>query len=969
MTPMTIRRRVLVALIAVLGSLFALALVAARYYGEMLEAQRWSVHTFEVLNVLDQIQGDLSSDTGVPYCALTGNRGFIVARGSSLSYPEHYRRLVELVRDNPAQVEQASRLDQAWEHWRNQYLVPLQALCNLEPGMARPARAEVDSIAMRGIALNLAVRDQLQSMVDAEKSLLNQRQATVDRLQESTAVALGLAGLVTAVLGLLTGTSLFRAASMQDRLNRTLEDEVEQRRLAEKRLTNSEMRVRSVLDNVPDGIITIDERGIIESFNPSAEAIFGYLAEDVIGRNLSMLMPEPYRAAHNSYLERYNRTGESRIIGKRVEMVGQRSDGTRFELDLAVTEINIEGERLFTGIVRDISESRRRNAEIQRFKATLDNTLDMIYMFDPVGLNFVYVNRGARELLGYSREELLRMRASDLTPAMPEHVFRSHIAVLLAGERPWLSYETLQRRRDGSEFPAEVFLQLVRDAPEDPGLFIGIARDLTERRRMDRMKSEFISIISHELRTPLTSIRGSLGLLRGGAAGELSERSRRMIEIADHNSERLVRLINDMLDMEKIESGKMRFDMRPLAVAHLVESALEANRGFGEQYGVSFTTETTDPELKVYGDSDRLMQVMNNLLSNAAKFSPAGAAVRVGYRQRGQLVRVSVADMGPGIPTEFRGRIFERFSQADTSSTRQKSGTGLGLSIAKAILERHDGVLGFDTEEGVGSTFWFELPLWKSPSPVQEGPASSAPRILVCDDDVDVAHLLSLMLREAGYRTDVAYSAEEAKERIARHHYALMTLDIKLPGQDGVSLIRELQQVAANGDVGAATLPPIVVVTGHDEQAGHEFVGKHPVLDWLAKPIDRERLIAAAHRAMRGSKDRVRLLHVEDDADVRHVLATLVGERVEVIGAASAAEATRLLQTQRFDLVVLDVGLPDASGLELLARMEGLNAHTPVLVFSAHEPSAELSQRVAAALVKSRTSNQELLDMIGRLVA
>ncbi|MGA2550093.1 MAG: PAS domain S-box protein [Burkholderiaceae bacterium] len=962
---MTIQRRVLIALGVAVVCLIALALVAAKHYSELLEAQDWTLHTYEVLAELNQLKFQLDRDRGSAYCAVSGSHDFIYRQYDPGEYEAHYRKLLDLVRDNPDQVGLLAELDAAWGRWNDQYLVPLEAACALAPGVTHPSTPELNRLGVLGGVLRGAAAEKLDAMTDVERKLAAGRESRETALEQQTADWLIALGILSAVLALLTCSSLVRAAALQDQSQRSLEGEIEQRRAVEKLLMNSESRVRSVLDNVPDAIITIDQRGIIESFNPSAEAMFGYLAEDVIGRSVSVLMPEPYRAQHNDFMENYARSGQSRIIGKRRELSGQRADGSRFAMDLAVTETVIDGEKLFTGILRDVSEKKRQDTEIHRFKASLDNTLDIIFMCDPVTLRFRYVNRGAKQALGYTEEELLQMRASDLTPALPEHVFRSHVAQLLSGERDWLSYETVQRRSDGSELPTEVFLQLVQDNPTDPGLFIGIARDLTERRRVDRLKSEFISVVSHELRTPLTSIRGSLGLLVGGVAGELPERARRMVEIAHHNSERLVRLINDMLDMEKIESGKMRFDMRPLEVGNLVGHALEANRGYGEEFDIEFVAEPGGPQVQVYGDFDRLIQVMSNLLSNAAKFSPPGGQVRVAVTQRDQLVRIAVADRGPGIADNFKQQLFERFSQADTSDARQKGGTGLGLSICKAIIERHDGVIGFETEVGAGSTFWFDLPVWHSPALRSEEPAvENRKRILVCDDDPDVAQVLTDVLNEAGYQTDTAYSAEEARKMLTEQNYALMTLDVRLPGQDGISLIRELSR----SDRAYRRLP-IIVVSGHDDPAKQEIVSGHAVLDWLAKPIDRDRLVLAARRAVRGTNERVKILHVEDDADVRRVLATLVGSDVEVTGAESVAQATSLLDRTAFDLVVLDVGLPDASGLALLSRMEGLNALTPVLVFSAHDPSPELAEQVAAALVKSKTSNRELLDMVRKLVA
>jgi PAS domain S-box-containing protein len=958
---LTIRRKVLVAIVGVTVSFGTLLGVAAKHYSDLLDTQAESVRANEALAVLHDMKAALDADRGLLYCASTGNRAFMERGESSDGYESLYRHILELTTNDVAEQQQLAELDHLWHRWSADAIAPLRALCEAAQGSHHPELRDIERLA----ALRYALRSQLRAQVDlmeaSELKFLQSREDATRALQAQTAGLLTVSALFAVILAFITATWLVSAAASQDKINATLEAEVQQRRVAERRVTHSETRVRTILDNVPDGVITIDERGQIESFNPSAEGIFGYRAHEVIGHNVTALMPEPTGSAHDGYIERHIATGEKRVLGRRREVVARRSDGTRFVIDLAVTESWVDGERLFTGIVRDVSESKRRDEEIRRFKTMLDNTLDMIFMFDPVTLTFTYANRGAEETLGYARQEFLHMRASDLTPAMPEHVFRSQIVQLLSGSRPWLSYETPHRCRDGALVPSEVFLQLVRGSSDERGLFIAIVRDLTERRRIDRMKSEFISIIGHELRSPLTSIRGSLGLLMGGAAGALPERAQRMVEIAQHNAERLVRLINDMLDMEKIESGKMRFDMRPLDVSGLVEQSIEANRGYGEQYSVTFSADPIENNLKVYGDFDRLMQVMNNLLSNAAKFSPAEGQVRVRVARRSTQVRISVSDLGPGIPESFRPRVFERFSQADTSDARQKGGTGLGLSICRAIVERHDGLIDFETVPGKGTTFWFELPVWTSPVPQGRTPQGDAPRILVCDQDPDAAHALETMLRDAGYEVDVAYSPEEVRRLLATSEYALLTLDVGLSGDGGLSLMRDMQRDLLR-------LPPVIAVSARHED--HEHVdGGQAVLDWLEKPIDPTRLMQTVQRALRGRQSRLSILHVEDDSDVRDVLQTLVGDQVEVIGASSVGEATSLMGQRAFDLVVLDVGLPDASGLELLPTMNGMNVHTPVLLFSAHDASAETERRVAAALVKSRTSNQQLLETVRKLVA
>ena len=252
---------------------------------------------------------------------------------------------------------------------------------------------------------------------------------------------------------------------------------------------------------------------------------------------------------------------------------------------------------------------------------------------------------------------------------------------------------------------------ILRDAGDNPTGLIFVGQDISERVRIERLKTEFISTVNHELRTPLTSIAGTLGLLKGGIAGDMPEKARGLIDIGHSNCQRLINLINDLLDIQKIESGGMEFRMVPTDLVPLVESAIVHNEAFAAQYGIRFAFENQAGRASVIADPDRLEQVMANLLSNAAKFSPEGGLVRVAVFEGNAGPVISVADEGPGIPRDFRSRIFERFAQADSSDTRQKGGSGLGLAIVKAIVTRHDGRIWFETEEGVGTTFFFSIPV------------------------------------------------------------------------------------------------------------------------------------------------------------------------------------------------------------------------------------------------------------------
>jgi len=359
-----------------------------------------------------------------------------------------------------------------------------------------------------------------------------------------------------------------------------------------------------------------------------------------------------------------------------------------------------------------------RTAELNRFKTTLDQTLDCVFMFDADTLLFFYFNAGALLQVGYTRDELLSMHPYDIKPEIDAAQFDKLIAPLRTGERASLTFETVHQHKNGQCLPVEVFLQYIAQKNE-PARFVAIVRDITERKRMERMKSEFVSTVSHELRTPLTSISGALGLLVGGALGALSEQAKQMVEIAHKNSQRLGLLINDLLDMERLMAGKLRFDMQAQPLMPLIEGAIRDNQAYADQNGVRLLlahgagagSGAGAGAVRVEVDAQRLQQVLANLLSNAAKFSPTGSEVTVTVICTEAAVRVAVTDYGPGIPAEFHDRIFEKFSQADASDSRKKGGSGLGLAISRELMERMGGRIGFESTPGEGATFYFELPV------------------------------------------------------------------------------------------------------------------------------------------------------------------------------------------------------------------------------------------------------------------
>jgi PAS domain S-box-containing protein len=365
---------------------------------------------------------------------------------------------------------------------------------------------------------------------------------------------------------------------------------------------------------------------------------------------------------------------------------------------LAEREATIEGEI-----------QQRTRAEHERDQLFV-LSLDMLCIAGFDGY-FRQLNPAWEKSLGWTLDELMANPYMELVhPEDVDSTLREMQKLRLGGTTS--DFEIRFRTRDGGYR----WLSWCTVSLPERGLIYAVARDVNDRKKLERMKNDFISVVSHELRTPLTSIHGSLALILGGVAGELPEKVRTLAGIASKNSERLVRLVNDILDIEKIEQGTMLFRPSRVELMPLVEQSVENNRAYAQQLSVEIRIAAA-AQARIWADSDRLQQVLANLLSNAAKHSPRGGIVDVKVQRDGGLVCVSVSDQGKGIPPEFQPRIFEKFAQADTSSTRQKGGTGLGLSISKAIVDRHGGRLWFETAPGAGATFAFELPEWAQDEP------------------------------------------------------------------------------------------------------------------------------------------------------------------------------------------------------------------------------------------------------------
>lgn len=320
------------------------------------------------------------------------------------------------------------------------------------------------------------------------------------------------------------------------------------------------------------------------------------------------------------------------------------------------------------------------------------------------------VNREAENLFGYGAEELNGAAIKTLVDADFHGEFDQKWTQLTTDRAPLAGFRMSNLRRDGIGIVCEWTVTPLVNAEGVLLSVIAQGRDLTQELEAERLKQEFTSTLSHELRTPLTSIIGSLQLINSGMLGDLNKDQSELTEVAERNGVRLLDLINDILDIEKVDSGKLTLHLEQLKLDELVRESLKLNQGFAERFKVKFIGHEPLPAIEVQADRKRVLQVLTNLLSNGAKFSPEHGAVEVEMQDKGDRVLVKVGDRGPGIPENFRGRIFGRFAQADSTDTRAKGGTGLGLAICKRMIELMGGTIGFDAREGGGTTFWFELP-------------------------------------------------------------------------------------------------------------------------------------------------------------------------------------------------------------------------------------------------------------------
>ncbi|HKJ11377.1 MAG TPA: response regulator [Ornithinimicrobium sp.] len=640
---------------------------------------------------------------------------------------------------------------------------------------------------------------------------------------------------------------------------------------------------------------------------------------------------------------------------------------------------------LLAGIV---FAGRRFSVKIARLarrnQVVLDAAGDGILGVDSAGVG-TFANPAAASLTGRDMADLTRLDVHSLLhdgagDEADHGAADCPIVLAFQGTGEGATKEDVFYRADGTSYPAEYTASPVRDDANTAGVIV--FRDISDRRAVDALKDEFVSMVSHELRTPLTSIHGSLGLLSGGALGEMPPSAQRMLDIATTNTDRLVRLINDILDIERMESGAVRMEREVVAAAALVEQAVSSMRAMAAKAGVELVVDV-EP-LTIWADGDRITQVLVNLLSNAIKFSPEGAAVTATLRLDGEDALFTVGDEGRGIPAEKRETIFGRFQQVDASDSRDKGGTGLGLAISESIITQHDGRIWVESGEGQGSVFLVRIPGMhrheetedtprrvRRDLPSRGGGKDSCPTVLVVDDDPSVLEVVCTILESRDYRAVPASSGEEALARALAEPPDAVVLDLIMPGTDGWQVLGRLRAEPTTADV------PVVILSILSEREDSPEPSTYE--GWVPKPFDTESLASVLERAIAHGSGQLRALVVEDDADLADVLiTTFQGHGVDSRHVDTAAAARSLVPEMQPDLIVLDLKLPDGDGVELLhsLRAQGHLGGVPVVVYTGYDIApadrSQLREDGAIIFTKTRVSpdefEQRVLQLVGALV-
>jgi PAS domain S-box-containing protein len=971
---------------------FALAILLLSWVGwharrDSINAQnsaRQVTHTYEVLGGLDALLISLHQAEAV-------QRAYIISGRDDYLTPYYHSatriagqlgQLRRLTADNPLHQSQLTLVTG----------ITARRLGLLDQGISTRRTRGLDSaipfvLAGRGAALMDSARSTISDMQAIERDLLKSRSGQSQALSERMAFTI----LLASGLGLLL---LATSAVLANReIGARLAAEAELRRAnggLEERVAERTEQLEALVKAAPVGIVGLDRDGKVQSWFGGAEKMFGWTAEEAIGRplvNVPAEKQEEFRSLLARVLDGKWFTGlESRRM---------RKDGTLIDVSISTAPLHDRAGRLvgIIGVYQDITE--RRRAE-ERFHQTADQ-LEALVRAAPVAIVGIDMEGkvlswygGAERMFGWSASEVVDRPLANVPPEKREE-FQALRTRVLHGDSV-IGLETQRVRKDGSRIEVSISYAPLHDrAGQTVGATI-VYQDVTERRlafeqrqareaadAANRAKSNFLANMSHELRTPLNAIIGFSELLEDDSLGTLNERQKRYVSNVRTSGLHLLQLVNDILDLAKIEAGRLVLEPESINLNTLLHDMQRALEPLAVAKRQVFLLEIPQELPPVIADRNKVKQILYNLLSNAIKFTKetGRVGVRAKYSQadgRQPQVEIAVWDTGIGIAAENLKRVFLEFEQLDSSYVRQQEGTGLGLALTQRLVEAHGGRIWVESNLGKGSTFTFVLPASPIPAgkehaavaPVRLlGQPTQRPLVLVVEDDTTGRELLNHYLVENGYSVAYATTGAEALELARRLKPAAISLDILLPDEHGLHLLSRLRADPETRDI------PVVVVSITDDRDLGLSAG---AAAWLVKPVQRREFIEALDRVMPNgaSAGKQLALVVDDDAEAVDLATDILRQRgFEVLQAFGGNEGLALALERLPSLIILDLSMPGVSGFTVAQQLRAnpLTRHTPILVSTALDLSAtereELLRHVQTIVPKS--GGKAILEALERL--
>jgi|GEM_PF-1872951 len=752
-----------------------------------------------------------------------------------------------------------------------------------------------------------------------------------------------------------------------------------------------------LLNSSVDGVVIVDKEGNIERLNPAIERLFGYKAEELLGKNVSHLMSESNATLLRGAVQAYIKTKQSHLIGHIFASTGIKKDGTQFDIELSISEFTASGKSCFAGFIRDTSEKTLALANEQRiarqFENAMNAAMDAIIIIDQDD-KIIQFNPSAEEIFGHGFGEVVGKKLSEVI--IPHRYREAHdkgmAHYMKTGEGPVLNnrIEIEGLHADGHELQIELAIREIEGA--NGKLFLGYARDISERKNFEaqlldamnaaevasRAKTSFLAMMSHEIRTPMNGVLGIHGLLK---ETDLDEDQRQLLATASDSGNTLLAIINDLLDFSKLEAGKLEIEEKPFDLRHLAMAIIGLVQPHADEKRLKLSYETDESiSDTLLGDATRIRQVLLNLLWNAIKFTEQGYVSLKLHKGENNEIVFSVKDTGIGIAEENHGALFVEFSTIDASYSEKFGGTGLGLAICKSLVENMNGKIGFESSPGRGSHFWFKLNLQPTHKPIENCAATNleidnldiikGKRILVVEDNRTNQLVTSRYLKKFNCLTELANNGIEAVELTHDIDFDLILMDISMPEMDGfeaTAAIREHKLCDC----------PIIALTAYASKEDREHILNAGMDGFIAKPFTKTQLakVLLDHLAVK-STNNISAEEVRDSNDTGFdfstmdtVLEDMDEDALMEIFKEFNHDVQRYLQAANEGLTTKDAALLESAshGLQGVSSMFGARALSD-LAFEVNQTCKSENQEKlyeeAVALIKAAHEIIEKSDQV-----